>query len=285
MYSAPSGKFKKYVDTPRSDQQMGSLVICLPTVHEGGALVARHGGQEVVFDWSMDAAAANKLRWAAIFSDCEHEVVEVTKGHRVTLTYNLYWTKFGGGRMAKEIGCLDQELLPFFETLQKLFECEEFLSDGELSRTMLMEVATDDIRTGGRIGFKCTHGYPHTSRSAIKKHISPTLKGLDMVVFQALRRITGDVAVCAVFDPKKDYYEDEEEDACDSFSDNTEKKSATASWGPKEVMADHGGIGDFVDDFQWQGFERCKVTWLNGSPQKFEELQVATFAVSEVFAY
>jgi hypothetical protein len=30
-YSAPSGHFKPHVDTPRSDTQIGSLVVCLPT--------------------------------------------------------------------------------------------------------------------------------------------------------------------------------------------------------------------------------------------------------------
>lgn len=35
VYSAPSGKFKPHVDTPRSDRQMGSLVVCLPVAHKG----------------------------------------------------------------------------------------------------------------------------------------------------------------------------------------------------------------------------------------------------------
>lgn len=35
VYSAPSGKFKAHVDTPRSEQQFGSLVVCLPVEHEG----------------------------------------------------------------------------------------------------------------------------------------------------------------------------------------------------------------------------------------------------------
>jgi hypothetical protein len=62
VYSAPSGKFQKYVDIPRAEDQMGSLVICLLVVHKGGALVVRHGGQEVNFDWSMGFTRANKLQ-------------------------------------------------------------------------------------------------------------------------------------------------------------------------------------------------------------------------------
>jgi hypothetical protein len=35
IYSGPSGKFKAHVDTPRSANQFGSLVVCLPCGHRG----------------------------------------------------------------------------------------------------------------------------------------------------------------------------------------------------------------------------------------------------------
>ena len=35
VYSAPSGKFKSHVDTPRAAEQFGSLVVCLPHPHQG----------------------------------------------------------------------------------------------------------------------------------------------------------------------------------------------------------------------------------------------------------
>ena len=34
FYSAPSGKFKSHVDTPRGPAQFGSLVVCLPCPHK-----------------------------------------------------------------------------------------------------------------------------------------------------------------------------------------------------------------------------------------------------------
>ena len=40
VYSAPSGKFKAHVDTPRSEKQFGSLVVCLPVAHEGLLLLS-----------------------------------------------------------------------------------------------------------------------------------------------------------------------------------------------------------------------------------------------------
>lgn len=54
---------------------------------------------------------------------------------------------------------------------------------------------------GGLIGFTCTHNYPHTSKGA-KQDMTRTLKGLDMVVFQALQRETGNTKVRAVLDAR-----------------------------------------------------------------------------------
>ena len=90
IYSA-GGFFKAPVDTPRSDQTFGSLVVCLPTQFSGGALITRHRGGEVKFDWSSTLENPNKtVSWAVFFSDVEHEVLPVTQGQRITLTYNLY---------------------------------------------------------------------------------------------------------------------------------------------------------------------------------------------------
>jgi len=34
----------------------------------------------------------DSIHWAAFYGDCEHEVLEVTSGYRITLTYNLYYS-------------------------------------------------------------------------------------------------------------------------------------------------------------------------------------------------
>lgn len=69
--------------------QFGSLVVYLPSAHEGGDLIVRHQGKTHTFDWAKRSKEP-VAQWAAFYSDCEHEVLEVTGGHRVTLTYNLY---------------------------------------------------------------------------------------------------------------------------------------------------------------------------------------------------
>ena len=54
----------------------------------GGQLRVAHKGKERVYldkQW-LDLAT---IRWVAFYSDCEHEVLPVITGHRVTLTYQL----------------------------------------------------------------------------------------------------------------------------------------------------------------------------------------------------
>lgn len=81
-------KFKPHVDTPHSESRLGSIVVLLLVEHEGGQLILRHVGNEVLFDWSASSGKAKPVpcvEWAAFYSDCEHEVLEVTGSHRVTL--------------------------------------------------------------------------------------------------------------------------------------------------------------------------------------------------------
>jgi hypothetical protein len=106
IYAGPSDMFKAYVDTPRSQSQFENLVICFPYSHKSryignslsysnktlqpltmsvrGELVVRHNGQSVEFNWGGENPTA--IKWAAFYSDCEHEVRQVTAGYRCTIT-------------------------------------------------------------------------------------------------------------------------------------------------------------------------------------------------------
>lgn len=143
VYSGPSGKFKPHVDTPRSRGQFGSLVVCLPVEHEGGQLKVRHRGEETTFDWSATPGKADEkkggpngnaaVQWAAFYSDCEHEVLEVTSGHRITLTYNLFAVR-GSGRMTGHSlspNPLNPTHLPLFDTIQRTLSQDPFNGQGK----------------------------------------------------------------------------------------------------------------------------------------------------------
>ncbi len=83
----PGGFFKAHRDTEKTDGMFGTLVVVLPSAHQGGELVIRHAGREVAVNLSSDEFS--ELKFAAFYADCEHEVRPVTEGHRVCLVYNL----------------------------------------------------------------------------------------------------------------------------------------------------------------------------------------------------
>lgn len=118
-----------------------------------------HAGKEVVFDWSSskktttssgdddeqpaDAPAAAAIKWAAFYSDCEHEIRNVTAGSRVTLTYNLYvrcGSSSGGGSGNTEVAIVDQGLapvdvqsLPLYQVLKDALKNPKYMENGECS--------------------------------------------------------------------------------------------------------------------------------------------------------
>lgn len=209
IYSAPSGKFKAHVDTPRSNGQFGSLVVGLSLAHEGGQLQVRHSGREFTFDWG---ASTNAIAWAAFYSDCEHEVLEVTSGHRITLTYNLYAVRGNGTLAGAPSPSLDIGQLPLYQSLRDVCGSEDFLPKGEFPSTspfffvfsFISELDTDEEATpGGYLGFYCSHAYPHTSSEAVI--VPDMLKSLDLMVLEAFRRLKIEARVRPVLETE-DWY-------------------------------------------------------------------------------
>lgn len=129
IYPGPSGLFKKHVDTPRSELQIGSLVVCLPSPFQGGKLVVRHEGREVDFDWGPQSAST--IQWTAFYSDCEHEIMTITDGERVTITYNLFATEMEGGSVPRPV--MDPTKSPLWYDLKSLLSQPGFMKDGTVS--------------------------------------------------------------------------------------------------------------------------------------------------------
>lgn len=189
IYTGPTGCFKSHVDTPRGHNMFGSLVVCLPSQFTGGSLVTRHGGQQVSYDWSSSPESpAKEIRWAAFYSDVEHEILQITEGYRVTLTYNLYSIDVN----TTAVSSVDIETSPFYKHLKEGLECPHFMCDG------------------GTLGFACQHSYIFEEFDK-RKNISPLLKGSDRVIYWAAKSLGLEVKVKPIMlreqddDDKGDY--------------------------------------------------------------------------------
>ena len=81
------GFFVGHRDTEKAPGMFATLVIVLPSLHEGGELIIRHRGREARLSLRPDDAS--EAGFAAFYADCVHEVLPVTEGCRLTLIYNL----------------------------------------------------------------------------------------------------------------------------------------------------------------------------------------------------
>ncbi|KAI0275962.1 hypothetical protein BGY98DRAFT_1080774 [Russula aff. rugulosa BPL654] len=180
--------FKPHVDTPRSKKMFGSLVVVFPTFHEGGALLLRHRGHEWIFDSGQAlAGAANgrlSIGYAAILNDIEYGVTQVTSGHRVTLTYNLY---FDDGGPVSENDAVSKQLLPLKPPNQEIFQ--------EAFKTLLEN--PEFMADGGMLAFGLRHVYRIEGNL---KRVHNVLKGSDVVVRQSMRALGFEPVLYVYFD-------------------------------------------------------------------------------------
>ena len=181
------GHFKAHVDTPQNASMFVSLVICLPSFFRGGQLVTQHGGKKISFDWSATSDYPPcKLKWAAFYSDVEHEILPVTEGHRVTMTFNLYSVELEpfsgyGVELAPATSndpIVDYSSLPFYQELQSAIRNPAFM------------------REGGILGFSCYHCYDAVKeRLNHVENLSVLLKGSDNVVYSVAKLLSLNVSV------------------------------------------------------------------------------------------
>jgi hypothetical protein len=79
--------FKPHQDTEKHPGMVATLVVVLPSPHIGGELRLWHDSKRVQF--TSQNLQAHSIRWCAFYADCRHEVLPVTEGWRVVLTFDL----------------------------------------------------------------------------------------------------------------------------------------------------------------------------------------------------
>ncbi|KAF4810912.1 hypothetical protein CGCSCA5_v010211 [Colletotrichum siamense] len=79
--------FKRHKDSEKEPGMVGTLVICLPSEHQGGDVHLAFGSDQRIFSTAPTSTFdVTTLAW---FSDVTHEVKELTSGYRLALTYNI----------------------------------------------------------------------------------------------------------------------------------------------------------------------------------------------------
>ncbi|KAL5331156.1 hypothetical protein ACEPPN_000685 [Leptodophora sp. 'Broadleaf-Isolate-01'] len=85
--------FKPHQDSEKTPGMFATLVVALPSKHEGGEVRVSHNGETKVYATSTTSEFdGSYLAW---FSDVIHEVKPVTSGRRLVLTYNLIHSTLG----------------------------------------------------------------------------------------------------------------------------------------------------------------------------------------------
>jgi len=80
--------FLTHRDSEKEKGMFGTLVIELPAYHTGGELVVSFESTREIISFAQ-SSCDYKLAYAAFYADCEHEIMPVTSGYRVSLVYNL----------------------------------------------------------------------------------------------------------------------------------------------------------------------------------------------------
>ena len=122
--------------------------------------------------------------------------MEVTSGHRATLTYNLYYSEVGN--LAQPVA--DPKQLALYSMVQEMYETPDFMSKGRVLSVFLINFPLALIDgTGALLGFFCNHQYAH-SQSSGRLSLPGSLKGVDLAVFAAFKALDLKVLVKPVME-------------------------------------------------------------------------------------
>ncbi len=84
----PGDFFVQHRDTEKVERMFATLVIVLPSQHDGGNLIVEHDNQQLSIDFGGDKSSQS-IQYTAFYADCQHEIKPVISGYRLCLVYNL----------------------------------------------------------------------------------------------------------------------------------------------------------------------------------------------------
>jgi hypothetical protein len=207
---------------------------------------------------ALSRPRATTIYWAAFYSDCEHGVKELTDGHRVTLTYNLYHAP-GVGNLAEYAPAIQVTSLPLYHIVYKALAEPEFMRDG------------------GALGIYCTHAYAHNMRSG-GRALPAVLKGADMAMYAVFRALGLKVGVRPVMTRKGWYWNPNDERDPEH---NTRAGTHLGELIVTEACADdYNGLDGICSDWE---HDKLHVNWLTDpAPEELDEATLVHPTVSGV---
>ena len=189
------GFFKPHKDTPRSGTMFASLVVVFPTAHEGGLLKLRHGGNEWTVDPASTMAVDNTtgpvISYIAFYSDVEHEVTPVTSGHRVTLTWNLYF----------QPAVVPPDYSP---SMPSPLVCPRLSESESAVKAAFTRILSDRdfLPDGGLVGFGLCQEYPLNPDVGLG-NLADCLKGCDAIIQSVCHQLSLKTSLRLVYEHKE----------------------------------------------------------------------------------
>eukprot|EP00494_Astrolonche_serrata_P023262 UN23520 len=163
------GHFKRHKDTPRTEDNIGTLLLFLPSRYSHGELQITHGGVNKEFSFGSNPKE-DEFNWVAFFGDVDHAVKSLWHGIRLTIAFNLN----RGAETKKE------------EKKEQTFEEKTKVLINQFQKCLNDESFMDG---GGNLGFPCYHLYTNgqvftnaTASDPLDKKRIQKLKGKDFHV-------------------------------------------------------------------------------------------------------
>ncbi|WP_305909772.1 2OG-Fe(II) oxygenase [Methylomarinum sp. Ch1-1] len=123
LYEAGSF-FVPHRDTEKIENMFATLIVTLPSRHQGGELIVSHAGEEKCFASGGDGSEYY-IRYAAFYADCQHEVKPLTDGYRLCLVYNLALANVKEQPVAAEYSAVTRQLKEYLKSWKQREDSEK----------------------------------------------------------------------------------------------------------------------------------------------------------------
>ncbi|KAG5637257.1 hypothetical protein H0H81_005221 [Sphagnurus paluster] len=175
----PNSPFEstKTNNTPLTDNIFGSLIVIFPTLHKGATLKLSRDDEEWIVDSTVltQNAPSPSITYIAFHRGADHEVIPVTAGYRVTLTYNLFLDPNPGKALSSSVQAVTPDADVFHNALLAALDNPSALPDG------------------GYLGFGVSYKYDTEPVDADR------LKGSDAMIFRVCEDLSLAPSLNAVY--------------------------------------------------------------------------------------